>query len=453
VAAQRQFSLWEKKKCLPAPWAMWDGNTRYRNPGGVLALDLVLRNARIAGHGPTPTDIGILGGRIAAIQQDLHSDAPQEDLGGRLVVPGLIETHIHLDKSNLIDRCKCDGGTLAQAVTAVSEAKRAFTEDDVYERAQRTVEKSILHGTMRMRTHVEVDPRVGLTSLRALRRLKQDYAWALDLQICAFPQEGLIDDPGCEEVLIQAIEEGADLVGGAPYMDRDANAHISRIFDIACRYDIDVDLHLDFSLDTTRLDLMDVCRVTEQRGWGGRVAIGHVTKLSALRPDSQDEIGRLLSDSGVALTVLPATDLFLMGRDHDRLVPRGVALAHRLLQFGVVCSISTNNVLNPFTPYGDCSLVRMANLYANVAQIGAASDLVSCLDMITIHPARLMRLEDYGILPGLPADIVVLDCKTEAEAVAEVAPVTCGYKRGVKIFSRPAAVLYKPAYPVRSSRA
>ncbi len=409
-----------------------------------MAFDLILRNARIGGNFPMPVDIGISGGYIAAIQRHLQGEAPEENLGGCLVIPGLVETHIHLDKSNLNDRCNCGGGTLAEAVAAVAEAKRAFTEDDVYRRAQRTLENAILHGTMRMRTHVEVDPRVGLTSLHALRRLKQDYAWALDLQICAFPQEGLIDDPGCKEVLIQAVEAGADLVGGAPYMDRDANAHIALIFDIACRYDLDIDLHLDFSLDAERLDLLEVCRITEKRGWGGRVAIGHVTKLSALGGEAQDEMGRLLSASGVALTVLPSTDLFLMGRDCDRLVPRGVALAHRLLRLGVVSSISTNNVLNPFTPYGDCSLIRMANLYANVAQVGSPAELAACLDMVTIFPARLLRLRDYGISPGHKADLVVLDCKTEAGAVAEIAPAICGYRQGIKTFSRASPVLYKP---------
>jgi cytosine deaminase len=227
-------------------------------------------------------------------------------------------------------------------------------------------------------------------------------------------------------------------------MDRDSHAHIGRIFDIARRYDIDVDLHLDFSLNAAQLDLLDVCRVTEKLGWGGRVAIGHVTKLSALGPDRQDEIGRLLSACGVGLTVLPSTDLFLMGRDHERLVPRGVAPAHRLLRLGVTCSISTNNVLNPFTPYGDCSLIRIANLYANIVQIGTAADLAACLEMITLHPARMLRLPDYGIVPGNPADIVVLDCESEADAIAQIAPAVCGYRRGVKSFSRPAARLHWP---------
>src|SRR4029077_18673661 len=136
---------------------------------------------------------------------------------------------------------------------------------------------------------------------------------------------------------------------------------------------------------------------TEKHRRGGRVAVGHVTKLSAVDPEALATIARRLADTGVAVAVLPATDLFLMGRQHSHNVPRGVAPAHRLVGHGVTCSLATNNVLNPFTPFGDCSLMRMANLYANVAQIGRPVELQACLDMVTTLPARLMNATDYGI--------------------------------------------------------
>jgi cytosine deaminase len=135
--------------------------------------------------------------------------------------------------------------------------------------------------------------------------------------------------------------------------------------------------------------------------------------------------------------VLPATDLYLMGRGRDRDIPRGVAAAHRLLDHGVVCSIASNNVLNPFTPFGDCSLIRMANLYANVAQIGRPADLAACLDMVTTLPAKLMNLKDYGIAVGNPADLVVLDCTDRAGAVAELARPLFGMKNGRRTFVCP----------------
>ena len=410
-----------------------------------MPLDFVLRQARLAGNGGTPVDIGVAGGRITAIEPNLVCDAPQEDAGGRLAIAGFVDTHIHLDKSCILGRCDCREGTLQEAIAQVAKAKRAFTEEDVYERGRRTLEKAILQGTIHMRTHVEVDPRIDLTSFRAIRRLKQDYAWAINLEICVFPQEGLLNDPGTEELLIEACAGGADLIGGCPYTDTDPNGHIAHIFAIAERFDLDIDFHLDFDLDPSWMHLDEVCRQTEAHRRGGRIAIGHVTKLSAVGPDRLAEIAARLANAGVAVTVLPATDLFLMGRNHDHNVPRGIAPAHRLVAAGVTCSLATNNVLNPFTPFGDCSLVRMANLYANATQLGRPQDLALCLDLVTRLPAALMNLADYGIAVGNPADFVLLDCQEPAMATAEIAPPLMGFKNGRKTFTRPAAILHRPA--------
>lgn len=416
-------------------------------------FDLILREARIAGGDGRTADIGIAKGRIVTVAPDLPKGAPEQQLDGRLVVPGFIETHIHLDKSCLLGRCQCEQGTLSEAVAAVAAAKRDFTEEDVYARASRTLEKAIKHGTTRMRTHVEVDPRVGLTSFKALSQLKRDYAWAIDLQLCVFPQEGLLDDPGCEDVLIAALVAGADVIGGAPYMDKDSHGQIARIFALAQRFGVDIDFHLDFDLNTAHLDVLEVCRLADATGWGGRVAVGHATKLSALPGTELEAFARRMAASGVAVTALPATDLFLIGRNYDGNVPRGVAPVHRLVERGVNCSISTNNVLNPFTPFGDCSLVRMANLYANVAQIGRPNDLELCLSLVTERPARLMNLRDYGIAAGNPADIVVMDCTDGASAIAEIVPPLMAFKHGQLTMNRPAASLVRPGTPQAKSEA
>ncbi len=406
-----------------------------------MAFDLVLRAARVGDA--NPVDIGLRNGLIAAIEPSIAAEAPSEDAGGRLVMPGFVETHLHLDKACILDRCRVDG-TLADAIAGVAVAKRAFTEADVYARAETVLKKAIPQGTMRIRTHVEVDPRVALRSFNAIKRLRADYAWAVDIEICVFPQEGLLNDPGTEELLVQACEQGADLIGGCPYTDSDPHGQIARIFEIAKRFDIDIDFHLDFDLDPSRMTVEEVCRQADLHRWGGRVAIGHVTKLSAIPADRLVEIGRRLSSAGVGLTVLPATDLYLMGRGHDHNVPRGVTPAHWLMEQGVTCSLATNNVLNPFTPFGDASLVRMANLYANVAQLGRPVDLAACLDMVTGSAARLMNLKDYGIAVGNPADLVVLDATTPAGAVAELAQPLFGLKRGRRSFTRDAAVIHPP---------
>jgi len=413
-----------------------------------MLFDYVLRNGRIAGAGADPVDIGVRDGRIKAIEprsKMAARDATRDiALDGRLLVPGFVETHIHLDKSCISERCTCRTNTVQEVIAAVAAAKRDFTEDDIYDRGSRTLEKAIVQGTTRMRTHVEVDPRIGLKGFNAVARLKRDFAWAIDLELCVFPQEGLLNDPGCDELLVEACENGAGSIGGVPYIDTDPNGQIARIFELAKRYNLDIDFHLDFDLDPTWMHLDEVCRQADDYGWGGRVAIGHVSKLSALDAPALKVVAGKLARSGVAVTVLPATDLYLMGRDADHLVPRGVAPAHLMLADGVTCSISTNNVLNPFTPFGDCSLVRMANLYANVAQAGQADELAACLDMVTSGPAKLMNLKDYGIVVGNPADIVVLDALSASAAVAELAQPLMAMKNGRISFSRPVPEIYWP---------
>jgi cytosine/creatinine deaminase len=408
-------------------------------------MDLILRNLRVMdAEGTRITDAGIDGGRIVALQHGLVADAPEVDFDGRLAVPGFVESHIHLDKACILDRCKSEEGTLAEAIREVSRAKREFTIEDIRERAVRTLEKCIVQGTTRMRAHLEVDPVIGAKSIEAVLPLVGEYRWALDLEICVFPQEGLLNNPGTDELMLDALRQGARIVGGCPYTDTDPRGQIERIFQMAREFDVDIDFHLDFDTDPEGMTVGDVCELTERLDFGGRVAIGHVSKLSALSADRLMEVSRQLSDAGVAVTVLPSTDLFLMGADRDHDIVRGVAPVHRLIGAGVNCALSTNNVLNPFTPFGDCSMIRMANLYANIGQIGTPGGMRDCLDMVTARPARLMRLADYGITVGNPADLVVLDCASPEAAVRELASPLCGYKNGRRTFTRDAPRLHKP---------
>src|SRR3954469_11122931 len=160
-------------------------------------MDLVLRNARVADmDGTSLVDIGIDGGRIAQIGMRLPAAAEEIDLNERLVVPGFVETHIHLDKACILDRCEPERGTLDEAIAQVAAAKRAFTEDDVFGRASRALDKAIGNGTTRLRTHVELDPGIGLRGFEGVKRVAEAYRWAADIEICVFPQEGLTNNPG-----------------------------------------------------------------------------------------------------------------------------------------------------------------------------------------------------------------------------------------------------------------
>jgi cytosine deaminase len=406
-------------------------------------MDLILKNARVPEH-ESALDIGITDGRIAALSPDLAADAPAIDLAGRLVVPGLIETHIHLDKTCILDRCTIREGTVQEAIAQVARAKRDFTAADVYRRGQRTLERCILQGTTHMRTHVEVDPGIGLLGFEAVQQLARDYAWAIDVELCVFPQEGLINLPGTDELLIEGLKRGARTIGAVPYADSDPRGHIDRVFEIARAFDAEIDMHLDLAETEDGMQIEYVCDKTEQYRYGGRVAVGHATQLSLLPRARFETIARRLADVGVAVTVLPATDLFLMGRRQEHSVRRGVTPAHRLVELGVNCSLSTNNVMNPFTPYGDGSLIRMANLYANVCHVCTPAGLATCLDMVTGRSARLMRLEGHAIALGNLADLTVLDAPDAATAIAELAPPLRGFKRGRATFTRQPATLHRP---------
>jgi len=392
------------------------------------------------------TDIAIAGGKVFALAEGITGDAETLDMDGRLAVPGFVESHIHLDKACILERCKSEQGTLAEAISEVSAAKRAFTVEDIRSRAATTLERCILQGTTRMRAHLEVDPVIGLKSIEAVLPLIGEYAWAIDLEVCVFPQEGLLNNPGTDDLMVQALQMGAQVIGGCPYTDSDPRGQIERVFELARQFDVDIDFHLDFDTNPEGMTVGDVCELSRRYDYGGRVTIGHVSKLSALTADAFDSVASRLADARVAVTVLPSTDLYLMGagRDHD--IVRGVAPVHRLVDKGVNCALSTNNVLNPFTPFGDCSMIRMANLYANIAQIGSESDIRRCLDMVTERPARLMRLRAYGIAVGQPADLVVLDCHTVPAAVQELAPPLMGFKNGRRTFTRQPPVLHKPGH-------
>src|SRR5258708_7257413 len=266
-----------------------------------MVFDTILRNGRIAGEEHELVDIGVQNGRMAAIgrpglgAQDIAGDVL---LDGRMLIAGFVETHIPLDKSCISDRCTCRTGTLREAIESVAAAKLGFTEDDIMARGRRTLEKAIVQGTTRLRAHVEIDPRIGLKGFRAVSQLKRDYAWAVDVEICAFPQEGLLNDPGCDELLVQACDDGADLIGGCPYTDNDPHGQIARIFELAKRYDLDIDLHLDFDLDPSWMHLDEVCRQTAKYGWGGRVATGTPTKLSALGQARREKVGGEMGQAG-----------------------------------------------------------------------------------------------------------------------------------------------------------
>jgi cytosine deaminase len=329
-------------------------------------------------------------------------------------------------------------------VTGVKPLKKHMSVEDVRARAERTLQECIKHGTTRMRTQVEVDPGIGMRGFDGVQSLIADYKWAIDIEICVFPQEGLLNYPGTEELLIEALKRGTRVLGGAPRYDSDEAGQIRRIFELAREFDVDIDIHLDVGPTADQMNIYLVRELTEQFKRGGRVVVGHMAKLSLLPPEEVAALARSLADTGIAVTVLPTTDLFLMGRSRDHAVVRGVADANLLCQHGVNCSLSSNNILNPATPYGDCFLIRMANLYANVLQIDRPDQLRQCFDMLTVRSARLLNIRDYGLAVGFPADIVIINAQSPEQAIAEIAQSLAMFKHGRQTVDWPAPTLLRP---------
>ena len=393
------------------------------------AFDLLLQGCRLPDGGPA--DIGCLRGRIAAVGNLSGRPAVRVlRCEGRAVTPGLVESHIHLDKALLSERAPSTEGTLAEAIRVTGAAKRAFTVEDIRARARTVLDLAVRHGTTAMRSHVEVDPIVGLKGVEALLPLKAEYAPALDLQLCAFAQEGILQAPGTEALLAEALGRGADLVGGCPYNDTDPEAHIDIVFGLAARFGTDVDFHVDFFDEPQHLHVRAIAERTRRLGWQGRVAVGHCTELAALPPADLEPILAQLVEAGIGVIVLPATDLYLMGRRDERNIRRGLAPVKRLLSAGIPVAAATNNVRNAFTPVGNANLPLMGFLLTVGAHMGTARDLGNALAMLTANPARILRVPDYGLTVGCRADLVLWETKRPEDIVAALAPPRLVVKAG-----------------------
>jgi cytosine deaminase len=379
-------------------------------------LDLLLRGCRLLDRAE-PIDLAIAGGRIRSVGPTTEPARETIEVAGRLVTPGLVEAHIHLDKAFLVDRVSGSAETAADAIRLTGLAKRDFTADDIGARARRVLDLAVAAGTTAMRAHVEVDPIVGLMGMDAMLALKREYAPAVDLQLCAFAQEGILQAPGTEGLLRQALGMGADLVGGCPYNDTDACRHIEIVFALATQFGVDADFHVDFSDEPEHLHVREIIRQTVRAGWQGRVAVGHLTELAALPGPERSALITELAAARIGVISLPLTDLYLMGRQDERNARRGLTPIRRLLEAGVPVALASNNIRNPFTPIGTADPAHLAFVGAVAAHMGTRDLMRDLVATITSHPARILNLRDYGWAVGCRADLVVWECERAEEIV------------------------------------
>ena len=384
-------------------------------------LDLKIENAVLTNCAKRQT-IAIGDGRIINVMPtdsltDSLPAAQTLDAKGNLVIPGLVDPHLHLDKAFLLEKAPAKVGDFQEALEETLRLKKEFTIEDIQARARRAIENAIAFGVTAIRSHIEVDPILQLTSIEALLPIQQEYAQRLTLQLAIFAQEGITNQPGTEALLRQALSLGGDVLGSAPYTDSDPEQNIKIVFDLAEAFDCDVDFHLDFLDDDKPLLFPVVARETMRRGWQNRVCLGHMTRLAGLAPAELEEAAQLLSEAGISVLALPVSDLYMMARKDTHNVRRGVAPIHTLSDFGVNSAIATNNIQNLFTPFGDGDPLKICTLLAQVLQLGTRDRHALCLEMATTRAAEAIGIRGHRIAPGSAADLVVLDARSVSQAV------------------------------------
>jgi cytosine deaminase len=370
-------------------------------------------------------------GRIKEWAAD-HRPGAELEFDGSLAVPGLVDIHAHLDKAALAERFPNVTGTIDEARTRMRDAKSSITRDDVADRAEGVLRALIVNGVTAIRSHVDIDPLIGLRGVEALLELRERYSGSVDIQLVAFPQEGAAGQPITAELMREALEMGVDVVGGhlsvAPtpeLMERELDV----VFSLAAKYDRPIDVHTDFGLDfellRTRhadgryypdgLGAVHLAERTIDEGFQGRVTASHVCGLDSIAPEERSNVIDLLARAQVSVVALPSSNLYAHGRTDTTGARRGIAPIRELLRGGVRVAVGTDNIRDPFNPYVGPDLIANCVLTAITCQWVTTDDLVTVVGLHTDAAAAIMELADYGLDPGCRADLAVLQARSVAE--------------------------------------
>ncbi len=392
-----------------------------------MILDILVKNVVLWGA-DGPCDLGIADGRFVSIAR--AADSPDAgltlDAEGRMAVSGFVEPHIHLDKALISERAPVNvSGTLTEAIEILWNIKRNYTVEEIADRASRVLERALDHGISRLRTHVDVDPIGGTRPAEGLIRARSRFRDLMDIQIVAFPQEGIVKSPGTEALMRQVMRSGVDVVGGMPFNEvspADSRRHIEIAFDIAREFDADIDMHVDETDDPTARTLEVLAELTIRNGWQGRVTAGHTCALASYPRNYADHVIGCLRKAGVNMIANPATNLMLQGRLDDYPKRRGVTQVKELLAAGVNVACGQDCVHDTFYPFGQNDPLEIAFLLCHASQMSQPAEIRTVMDMVTSHGAKALRVPDFGVAVGAPADLVVLDARDAREAFATRSP-------------------------------
>jgi cytosine/creatinine deaminase len=399
--------------------------------------DLIIRNARLRGEKHN-TDIAVDGQKISAVAPNLPSRAPKEiDAGGRLVLPGFFNLHYHADKCLLGGIMRPNvSGTLPEAIEITNDFKRKYDPAEVATRATSTIEQGLKNGTTFFRLFCDVGTIGGLRAARGLLLAREQMNKYCRIQVVAFPQEGIVRDPGAAELMEEAIREGCDVVGGLPwyeYTDDEARRHIDICFDMAKKHDLDIHMLVDDTDDANSRSLEYLALKTMREGFNGRVAASHCGAMAGYNDVYAAKIVDMVATAGVTISVNAHINLVCSARLDREPKRRGIARVKELLARGANVVTSQDDVNDPYYPFGKPDPLECALMMAHAAQLTLPHELEQVIDMITVNSARAARVPDYGIAPGMRADLVVIDAPSVHEALRLQPPRLHVFKDGREV--------------------
>ncbi|MCD6413022.1 MAG: amidohydrolase family protein [Elusimicrobia bacterium] len=384
-------------------------------------MNLLVKNAKLR-EKKGLVDIEVEGGAIKKIAKKISRRSGRViDAEGRLVAPTFIDPHLHLDKALISEVVRENkSGTLAESIEIIWNKKKNYKVSDIAERACRVMEWGILNGATFFRTHVDVDTIGGLTPLEGILAAREKMKGLADVQIVAFPQEGIIQDEGTEELMYKAMDMGADVVGGMPYNEMtedDSKRHIDICFKIAKKFDADIDMHVDEDDSPFARTLQYLAAKTIKEKWFGRVTAGHTCALASYDDNYAAKIIGMLKKAKMNMITNPATNLMLEGRRDKQPKRRGITRVKELIDAGVNVCYGQDCLKDTFYPtWGQEDMLEVGLITAHAAQFTMPREIETLFDMPTINAAKVLRLKDYGIKEGNPASFNIIDAPTVQEA-------------------------------------
>ena len=381
-------------------------------------FDLIVKGGTLPDG--TVTDIGIKGGRIAAMER-LEADAAEViDATGDLVSPPFVDPHFHLDAtlSYGVPRINASG-TLLEGIALWGELKRVVTQDEMIERALTYCDWAASLGLLAIRSHVDTcdDSLKGVEAMLEVRRQVKDY---IDLQLVAFPQDGFYRDPTARANTIRALDMGVEVVGGIPHFERtmqDGAASVRELCEIAANRGLRVDMHCDETDDPMSRHIETLSHETQRLGLQGRVAASHLTSMHSMDNYYVSKLLPLIAEAGIGAIPNPLINIMIQGRHDTFPKRRGLTRVKEMRAAGIDVGWGQDCVRDPWYSLGTGDMLDVAFMGLHVAQMSSPQEMRACFDMVTEVNARIIGLEEYGLAVGNPASLVVLDAADPVEAV------------------------------------